>query len=643
MKQILTALIMLPFLAGAQTGDIVVPGANLVTDGIPAIPAEIRQNMQRYSEARSAGFVDWHPKDQSMLISTRFGNTAQLHLVKMPMGSRKQMTFFEDAVGSGSFEPTTGRYFLFNKDAGGNEFSQIYRYDMQTGESVLLTDGGRSQNGNISWSHSGKWMAYSSTRRNGADRDIYIMDPGQPGTNKLVFTMSGGGWGINDWSPDDKKLIIGQSISVNESHLWLGDIETGKLSPLTPEAEKMVSYGQAAFSKDGKGIYFLSDKDYEFKRLAYQDLASKKISYLTSIPWDIEGFNLSDDGRQLAFLTNEAGSSCMYLFNTATRQYNKVEGLPLGVYGGASFHKDGIHIAFTISSARSSSDVYVYDVRAKKLVRWTESEMGGMVPDQLSQPSLISWKSFDNRSISGFYYKPHAKFTGKRPVIINIHGGPEGQSRPVFLGSNNFFLNEMGLAIIFPNVRGSSGFGKTFIALDNGMKREESVKDIGALLDWIATQPELDASRVMVTGGSYGGYMTLAVATHYNDRIRCGLDVVGISNFNTFLKNTESYRRDLRRVEYGDERDSAMYRFLENISPLNNAQKITKPLFIVQGGNDPRVPRTEAVQMVDKVKLNGGVVWYLEAKDEGHGFRKKSNTDFQRYATALFMQKYLLD
>ena len=317
--------------------------------------------------------------------------------------------------------------------------------------------------------------------------------------------------------------------------------------------------------------------------------------------------------------------------------------MPLGVYGGASFHKDGIHIAFTISSARSSSDVYVYDVRAKKLVRWTESEMGGMVPDQLSQPSLISWKSFDNRSISGFYYKPHAKFTGKRPVIINIHGGPEGQSRPVFLGSNNFFLNEMGLAIIFPNVRGSSGFGKTFIALDNGMKREESVKDIGALLDWIATQPELDASRVMVTGGSYGGYMTLAVATHYNDRIRCGLDVVGISNFNTFLKNTESYRRDLRRVEYGDERDSAMYRFLENISPLNNAQKITKPLFIVQGGNDPRVPRTEAVQMVDKVKLNGGVMWYLEAKDEGHGFRKKSNTDFQRYATALFMQKYLLD
>ncbi len=226
--------------------------------------------------------------------------------------------------------------------------------------------------------------------------------------------------------------------------------------------------------------------------------------------------------------------------------------------------------------------------------------------------------------------------------MINIHGGPEGQTRPGYLSANNYYLNELGVAIIFPNVRGSSGYGKTFIASDNGMKREESVKDIGALLDWIEKQPELDASRVMVTGGSYGGYMTLAVATMYNDRIKAALDIVGISNFNTFLKNTESYRRDLRRVEYGDERDPAMFAYFEKIAPLNNAEKIKKPMFIVQGGNDPRVPRSEAVQMADKIRGNGGVVWYLEAKDEGHGFRKKSNADFQRYATILFMQKYLL-
>jgi dipeptidyl aminopeptidase/acylaminoacyl peptidase len=226
--------------------------------------------------------------------------------------------------------------------------------------------------------------------------------------------------------------------------------------------------------------------------------------------------------------------------------------------------------------------------------------------------------------------------------MINIHGGPEGQSRPGYVGSLNYFLNEMGIGIIFPNVRGSSGYGKTFLTLDNGMKREESVKDIGSLLDWIGKQPDLDPERVMVTGGSYGGYMTLAVATMYNDRIKASVDVVGISNFISFLKNTESYRRDLRRVEYGDERDPAMNAYFEKIAPLNNAGMIKKPMFIVQGGNDPRVPRTEAVQMAEKIKSNGGVVWYLEAKDEGHGFRKKTNADYQRFATILFMQKYLL-
>jgi dipeptidyl aminopeptidase/acylaminoacyl peptidase len=283
------------------------------------------------------------------------------------------------------------------------------------------------------------------------------------------------------------------------------------------------------------------------------------------------------------------------------------------------------------------------NVASNKIERWTESEMGGIVASTLRDPELVKWRSFDNKEISGFYFKPAASFKGKRPVIINIHGGPEGQSRPGFQGANNYYLNELGVAIIYPNVRGSTGYGKTFLASDNGMKREESVKDIGALLDWIKTQPDLDPERVLVTGGSYGGYMTLAVATMYNDRIRASLDIVGISNFNTFLKNTESYRRDLRRVEYGDERDPAMAAFFEKIAPLNNAHKITKPLFIVQGTNDPRVPRTEAMQMADKVRANGGKVWYLEAKDEGHGFAKKNNQDYLRYATIQFLQQYLLD
>jgi len=228
-------------------------------------------------------------------------------------------------------------------------------------------------------------------------------------------------------------------------------------------------------------------------------------------------------------------------------------------------------------------------------------------------------------------------------VVIDIHGGPEGQSRPGFQGRNNYYLNELGVALIFPNVRGSTGFGKTFVQLDNGFKRDDSYKDINALLDWIAKQPGLDSDRIMVTGGSYGGFMTLAVATNYNDRIRCSVDIVGPSNFVTFLENTSGYRRDLRRVEYGDERDPKMREYLNKIAPANNSQKVTKPMFVVQGANDPRVPRTEAVQMVANMRKNGTPIWYLEAKDEGHGFAKKKNADFQFYSTVMFMKQFLLN
>ena len=233
-------------------------------------------------------------------------------------------------------------------------------------------------------------------------------------------------------------------------------------------------------------------------------------------------------------------------------------------------------------------------------------------------------------------------FPARVPSIVQIHGGPEGQSRPGFIGRNNYYINEMGCAILLPNVRGSTGYGKTFLKLDNGLKREDSYKDIAALLDWLPSQPALDKDRVMVTGGSYGGFMTLQVAWNYPDRIRCALDVVGISNLATFLKNTESYRRDLRRVEYGDERDPQQAEFMERIAATNNAQKITKPMFVVQGANDPRVPKSEAIQIVDTLKKQGTPVWFLMANDEGHGFAKKKNADFQFYSTTKFIDEHLL-
>lgn len=644
MKKILIPALLAFQFTFAQDKNVVTPGANLIADGIPAIPASIASDLKNYTESRSAGFAAWHPKKRTMLISTRFANVAQLHEVKMALGARKQITFFDEPVANATYDPINGNYFLFTKDVGGNEFAQIYRYDVKDGKVSLLTDGKRSQNGGMRWSHKGGKIAYASTSRNGADRDIYVMNPLDASSNKMVLEVSGGGWSVADWSPDDKYLLIGEYISANESHYWLLDLQTGKKTAITNRDEKGVAVANAKFSKDGKGIYFTTDKDNEFARLAYLNLANKKVVYYTSsIPWSVTDFEIAENGKQLAFLTNEAGESKLYLMNLQTGKYQRMMGLPEGVYSGLSIHNNSVDIAVAINSARSASDVYVISSVTGKAERWTESELGGITAETLPLPKLVEWKSFDGKMISGFYYKPAAKFTGKRPVIISIHGGPEGQSLPVFQAANNYYLNEMGIAMIFPNVRGSAGYGKTFLQMDNGMKREESVKDIGALIEWIAQQPDLDADRIMVTGGSYGGYMTLAVATNYNDKIKCALDVVGISHFGTFLKNTESYRRDLRRVEYGDERDPAMAAFFEKIAPLNNASKITKPLFIVQGGNDPRVPRTEAVQMAEKVKQNGGVVWYLEAKDEGHGFRKKNNVDFQRYATVLFIQKYLLN
>jgi dipeptidyl aminopeptidase/acylaminoacyl peptidase len=618
------------------------PGDNLVVQGVPRIPAALASDVRRYTESRGASVANWHPTRRELLIATRFGNTNQLHLVKAPGGARHQITFFDEPVNGGTFERTTGRYIVFSRDVGGNEFGQLYRLDLQDGRATLLTDGGRSQNGGTRWHPAGDRLAYASTRRNGADRDIYVMDPANPASDRRVLQVQGGGWGVADWSPDGRQLLVGEYLSVNKSNLWLVDVADGRKTLVTPA--DTASYGSATFARDGKGIYFTTDRGSEFHRLAYLDLATRRITTLVdNLDWDVDDAELSPDGRTIAFVVNEAGISRLHFLDTQTRRSRAVAAnVPIGVISGLSWHPQGAEIAFSVASAQTPSDVYSLNPASGELTRWTESELGGIAAADLSEPTLIKWTSFDGLEISGFYYRPPARFTGRRPVMISIHGGPESQFRPGFLGRTNYYLNELGIALIAPNVRGSSGYGKTFVNLDNGMKREDSVRDIGALLEWIARQPELDAGKIMVTGGSYGGYMTLAVATNYNDRIACALDVVGISSFTTFLTNTESYRRDLRRAEYGDERVPAMRSYFERINPLTNAGKISKPLFVVQGGNDPRVPRTESEQMVERVRQNGSAVWYLEARDEGHGFRKKTNQDFQFYASVMFVRQFLL-
>ena len=623
---------------------VIKPADNLVADGLPEIPAEIAEVVGRYTEFRSASLASWHPTKREMLISTRFGDSPQLHEVRSPLGARRQLTFFPERVGGSSWPRRSADYIVFTKDKGGDEFGQIHRLDVATGAITVLSPGGRSQNSLGPWSYQGDRMAFGSTRRNGADRDIYVMDPKDQASARMVLEVKGGGWGPADWSPDDKKLAVFEYLSVNESNIWLVDVATGAKTLSTPKGAEQVAYGGARFSSDGKGLYVTTDRESEFQRLAHLDLATGKHSYLTShIPWDVDSFALSPDGRTIAFVTDEEGLSVLHLLDTQRGKEKPAPKLPTGLVFGLEWHNNGRDLGLVLSSARSPADVYSIEVATGTLERWTESETGGLNAANFSEAELVRWKSFDVKTISGFLYKPNPRFTGPRPLIVNIHGGPEGQSRPGFQGRSNFFYDELGVAMLYPNVRGSTGFGKSFVKLDNGVLREDSVKDIGALLDWIPTRKDLDASRVMVTGGSYGGYMTLAVATHYDAKIRCSLDVVGISNFVTFLQNTESYRRDLRRVEYGDERDPAMKQHLLKISPATNAHKITKPLFVVQGKNDPRVPYTESEQMVATVKKNSGPVWYLLANDEGHGFAKKKNQDFQFYATIAFIREHLLN
>ncbi len=636
------AVLLIGFMTVTQAADIT-PGDNLVVEGIPPIPASLAQTVDRYTQFRSAGLVSWHPERREVLITTRFGDTPQIHRVAFPLASRQQMTFFAEPVFRASYQPTKGNYFVFGKDVGGNEFSQLYRYDFATGNVTLLTDGKSKNSGGV-WSNQGDRMIYTSTRRTGKDNDFYSIDPANPKSDRLLAQVEGGGWGGMSWSPDDRQLLVMEYVSVNESYLWTFDTNSGEKKLITPKnGKEKISYQGGVFSKDGKGLYVVTDRDSEFQRLAYVDLATLKHTYLTSqIPWDVEEFDLSEDGKSLAYVSNEDGISVLHLIDTATNQEKPLPKLPIGQVSGISWHRNNQDLGFTLVSARSTADAYSVNVVTNKVDRWTESETGGLNTANFSEAELVRWKSFDDRTISGFLYLPPAKFQGKRPVIINIHGGPEAQFRPSFLGRNNYYLDELGVAILFPNVRGSTGYGKTFLQLDNGFLREDSVKDIGALLDWIATQPNLDKDRILVTGGSYGGYMSLAVATNYSDRIRSSIDIVGISNFVSFLERTESYRRDLRRVEYGDERDPKMREFLSKISPLNNAQKIKKPLFVIHGKNDPRVPLNEAEQIVKTVRDNNVPVWYLMAKDEGHGFSKKKNVDFQFYATIMYIKETLL-
>jgi dipeptidyl aminopeptidase/acylaminoacyl peptidase len=617
--------------AHAETREV----GQIVFDGAPPTPADLQARLAPYYDARSATFEDWLP-DGSILISTRFGDVTQIHRVARPLGARTQLTFFADPVNAAYAQPGANR-FLYPRDVGGAEYYQAFLRDL-SGHEVQLT-APNTRNQDFRFSNDGKLVAWTQVTPGDADYDIYVADPANPAGRRKVLDGKGA-MAVEDISADDRRILASRYNSATHVELFVLDIASGRLTPVGATGRK-VAYQAPHFAGPGT-VVTLSDDGADVMRPVAIDLATGRVRDLEpGAKWGSEHIDVSPDGRLLAQAVNEEGYTRLVLRDLATGKAVPGPTLPKGVMTALKFSPDGAKLGLSLSTSTASGDVWTYDLKARQLTRWTRSELGGLDARDLVEPTLFRYPTFDGRQVPAFIYRPKAAKGGKLPVVVQIHGGPESQELPAFNPRRQSWVNELGAAVIIPNVRGSSGYGKTYMDLDNGPKREDSVKDIGALFDWIAKQPDLDAGRVAVVGQSYGGYMVLAVAGHYNDRIAGAIDLYGISDFVSFLKNTEGYRRDLRRAEYGDERDPAMRAVFEKIAPIRMSGAMKKPMMVFQGANDPRVPPSESRQMVEKLRAQGTEVWYVTAKDEGHGIAHKANQEAVRATEVQFLKKVL--
>jgi acetyl esterase/lipase len=615
--------------------------ASLRLDGVPELDPSVAERSAPYLAARSASFLGWDLATGGMLVATRLGDAAQVHRVETPGSRREQLTFQREPVtwaARDRADPAAG--FYFKMDRGGGEQYQLHWQQHATGRARLLTDG-VSRNDSPLPGRRGGGLAFTSTRRNSVDTDLWMLDGREASSARLMREMEGA-WAVQDWAPDDGALLLRRHVSVTRSHVHHLDLASGRMTEIAPSHSDGVAFGDARFVNAHEVIY-TSDEGSDFLRLRRRNLVTGEDRVLAGdLSWDVEDIALSRDGAKLAFVVNEGGRSTLHVASVGNEATARRIDLPTGVVAGVSFDPSGDRVGFTLSGPRSPGDAWSVDVATGEATRWTWSEVGGLDPASFVDPDFAEFPSFDGRLIPAWVYSPRQRASAPRPVLVVIHGGPEGQARPAFEPLRQFFVLELGLVLIEPNVRGSCGYGRACLRLDDGRLREDSVRDIGALLDYIGDRADLDASRVAVLGGSYGGYMALASLVHHGGRLRCGVDFVGISNFVTFLENTAAYRRDLRRVEYGDERDPDMRAFLESISPLRQADRIRVPLLVGQGANDPRVPRTEAEQIVRAVRAQGRAAWYVVADDEGHGFQKKPNRDAWHDIVTAFLEAHLL-
>ncbi|MDP1901704.1 MAG: prolyl oligopeptidase family serine peptidase [Rubrivivax sp.] len=656
--QAIATAVAIAALAGCATVPTLTPPPALRLEGVPPIPVALLESAQRYNRVAGHAFVDWHPTRREMLVAHRApdASTTQLFRLRSPLAAPEPLTDGRDPVTSAQWEPRQGRYIVFARGSGGDEAYQLFRLDPETRSTMQITPDGQ-RHAWVDWVRSRSLALVASvpldrTAAAGRRGDVATtlslfdpLDPLNPATRRVVAELPGGGWFGGEVSPDESQLALTRYVSATESEVWLVDLASGQRRRVLPAPTEALraSHFAHAWSRDGRQLFFTSDRAGEFRELMRLDLASGALQRLTAdTPWDVHGAEPSHDGRRMAVIVNADGRDEVRLLDPASGAAWPLPALPGGSITRGAFHPAADELALVVNSAQGPSQIHTLDLARGTVTAWTHPVgTEGLDLASLPEPGIVRWKSFDGRTISGVLNLPPARFTGRRPVVMVMHGGPESQAKQGWIGRLNYLTQELGVAVLQPNVRGSSGYGKTFLDLDNGGLREDSVKDMGSAIDWVATQPRLDAARVLVMGGSYGGYMALAASTRLAGRIAGASSTVGISNFVSFLENTESYRRDLRRVEYGDERDATMRAFLQGISPLTHADKITRPLMVVQGRNDPRVPWTESEQIVRRLQARGTPVWYLLADNEGHGFARRENADFYFAAQLLFIARTL--
>lgn len=598
----------------------VLPGA--------ALAAEPTYDFARYLNIRAATSPSFSPDGRSLVFQSNITGVNQVFRIPVEGGWPEQLTFLEDGVsGAAEYAAAAGKVYspvapdiVVRFARGGNERYQIARLS-DDGEEWLAIDPDTSVIHNFGgWSPDGTLIAYSSNARDARHFDIYVADA-KTGASRRVLQRDGTN-SVAGWSPDGASLLVSCANTNLDRDLFLVDVATGDTVHLTPHTGT-VQYEDPLFSADGKSLYLRCDLDREFLNLARLDIATRKIEFVEDVRWDLDLIALSDDGRVMVKGYNVDGFTELHVVEVGTWKELPAPGTPPGVISGVTFSRDGKKIAFTLSGPTLTPDVWTYDLGTRERVQVTRSTTAGIPRASFVEPEVVRFRSFDGIEVPGLLYLPEgAKKEDRLPTIVNVHGGPESQAQAYFSKITQYFVHR-GYAVYYPNVRGSTGYGRTYTHLDDVRKRGDSVKDLAEAARWLAREGYSDPRKIAVMGGSYGGFMTLAALTSHPDLWAAGIDMVGIANFLTFLENTGAYRRHLRIAEYGDpEKDGA---FLREISPLSHVERIRAPLLVIQGANDPRVPPSEAEQIVEAVRSRGGVVEYILFEDEGHGVSKIPN------------------